>query len=100
MQTVVSKASPAPSLPLPAVKPLEASSPSFGGLGVKNASIYANETVVSKETSRTKNADCVRLEEDPWGDWKPLGSLEFTKFRWAGCQERQHLRQRDVYFFL
>lgn len=41
-------ASPAPSLPLPAVKPMEVSSPSlFGGLGVKNASIYANETFTS-----------------------------------------------------
>ncbi|KAJ5289813.1 uncharacterized protein N7443_010066 [Penicillium atrosanguineum] len=41
-------ASPAPSLPLPAVKPLEVSSPSIlGGLGVKNASIYANETFTS-----------------------------------------------------
>ncbi|OJD15886.1 hypothetical protein AJ78_03904 [Emergomyces pasteurianus Ep9510] len=41
-------ASPAPSMPLPAVKPLEVSSPSlFGGLGVKNASIYANETFTS-----------------------------------------------------
>lgn len=41
-------ASPAPSLPLPAVKPLEVSSPSLlGGLGVKNASIYANETFTS-----------------------------------------------------
>ncbi|EGE06862.1 chromatin assembly factor 1 subunit B [Trichophyton equinum CBS 127.97] len=38
-------ASPAPSVPLPAVKPLEAASPGlFGGIGVKNASIYANET--------------------------------------------------------
>ncbi|CAG8145142.1 unnamed protein product [Penicillium salamii] len=40
-------ASPAPSLPLPAVKPLEVSSPSLGGLGVKNANIYANETFTS-----------------------------------------------------
>ncbi|KAJ5095820.1 Chromatin assembly factor 1 subunit B [Penicillium alfredii] len=41
-------ASPAPSLPLPAVKPLEVSSPSLlGGLGVKNVSIYANETFTS-----------------------------------------------------
>lgn len=41
-------ASPAPSLPLPAVKPLEVPSPSIlGGLGVKNASIYANETFTS-----------------------------------------------------
>jgi chromatin assembly factor 1 subunit B len=41
-------ASPAPSLPLPAVKTLEVSSPSLlGGLGVKNANIYANETFTS-----------------------------------------------------
>lgn len=41
-------ASPAPSLPLPAVKPLEVPSPSvLGGLGVKNANIYANETFTS-----------------------------------------------------
>lgn len=37
-------ASPAPSLPLPAVKPLEATSPGLGGLGAKNAYIYATET--------------------------------------------------------
>ncbi|TPX22588.1 hypothetical protein DIZ76_014465 [Coccidioides immitis] len=41
-------ASPAPSMPLPAVKPLDMPSPSFlGGLGVKNASLYANETFTS-----------------------------------------------------
>lgn len=41
-------ASPAPAMPLPAVKPLEMSSPGLlGGLGVKNASIYANETFTS-----------------------------------------------------
>ncbi|OKL56595.1 hypothetical protein UA08_08170 [Talaromyces atroroseus] len=41
-------ASPAPSLPLPAVKPMEVSSPSlFGGLGVKNANLYANESFTS-----------------------------------------------------
>lgn len=41
-------ASPAPSMPLPAVKPLEISSPNLlTGLGVKNASIYANETFTS-----------------------------------------------------
>lgn len=41
-------ASPAPSLPLPAVKPMEVSSPNvLGGLGVKNANIYANETFTS-----------------------------------------------------
>jgi chromatin assembly factor 1 subunit B len=41
-------ASPAPSLPLPAVKPIEISSPGlFGGLGVRNANLYANETFTS-----------------------------------------------------
>ncbi|KAL4924142.1 putative chromatin assembly factor 1 subunit B [Aspergillus undulatus] len=40
-------ASPAPSLPLPAVKPLDVTSPGLGGLGVKNANIYANETFTS-----------------------------------------------------
>ncbi|KAJ5888284.1 hypothetical protein N7495_008325 [Penicillium taxi] len=40
-------ASPAPSLPLPAVKPMEASSPNLFGMGVKNASLYANETFTS-----------------------------------------------------
>ncbi|EED16348.1 chromatin assembly factor 1 subunit B, putative [Talaromyces stipitatus ATCC 10500] len=41
-------ASPAPSLPLPAVKPMEVSSPSlFGGLGVRNANLYANESFTS-----------------------------------------------------
>ncbi|EEP77484.1 conserved hypothetical protein [Uncinocarpus reesii 1704] len=41
-------ASPAPSMPLPAVKPLDMPSPSFlGGLGVRNASLYANETFTS-----------------------------------------------------
>lgn len=41
-------ASPAPSMPLPAVKPLEMPSPGIlGGLGAKNASIYANETFTS-----------------------------------------------------
>jgi chromatin assembly factor 1 subunit B len=41
-------ASPAPSLPLPAVKPMEVSSPSlFGGLGVRNSNLYANESFTS-----------------------------------------------------
>ncbi|KAL4811039.1 WD40-repeat-containing domain protein [Aspergillus unguis] len=40
-------ASPAPSLPLPAVKPLEVTSPGLGGLGARNANIYANETFTS-----------------------------------------------------
>lgn len=42
-------ASPAPSMPLPAVRPMESSPNPFGQscLGVKNASIYANETYTS-----------------------------------------------------
>ncbi|KAL9597579.1 MAG: hypothetical protein Q9179_004226, partial [Wetmoreana sp. 5 TL-2023] len=42
-------ASPAPSMPLPAVRPMENSPNPFltGSLGVKNASIYANETYTS-----------------------------------------------------
>ncbi|KAI9706646.1 MAG: hypothetical protein M1836_003655 [Candelina mexicana] len=40
-------ASPAPSLPLPAVKPMESSPSLHAGLGVRNANIYANETFTS-----------------------------------------------------
>ena len=40
-------ASPAPSMPLPAVRPMENSPNPYGGLGVKNANIYANETYTS-----------------------------------------------------
>lgn len=43
-------ASPAPSLPLPAIRPMEVNSPVLGasmGLGVKNANIYHNETLTS-----------------------------------------------------
>lgn len=40
-------ASPAPSMPLPAVMPMEASPKPGHGLGVKNANIYANETLTS-----------------------------------------------------
>lgn len=40
-------ASPAPSLPLPAVMPMEASPKPYSGLGVKNANLYANETLTS-----------------------------------------------------
>lgn len=40
-------ASPAPSLPLPAVMPMEASPKPYHGLGVKNASLYANDTLKS-----------------------------------------------------
>lgn len=46
--TIRRSASPAPSMPLPAVKPIEVSSPSlFGGLGVRNANLYANESFTS-----------------------------------------------------
>lgn len=40
-------ASPAPSMPLPAVMPMETSPKPGHGLGVKNANIYANETLTS-----------------------------------------------------
>lgn len=42
-------ASPAPSMPLPAVRPMESSPNPFGagGIGYKNANIYANETYTS-----------------------------------------------------
>lgn len=40
-------ASPAPSLPLPAVMPMEASPKPYTGLGAKNANIYANDTLKS-----------------------------------------------------
>ncbi|KAH0537923.1 hypothetical protein FGG08_005405 [Glutinoglossum americanum] len=39
--------SPAPSLPLPAVKPMELSPKVHTGLGVRNANLYANETLIS-----------------------------------------------------
>ncbi|KAH8816371.1 WD40-repeat-containing domain protein [Xylogone sp. PMI_703] len=39
--------SPAPSLPLPAVMPMEASPKPYTGLGVKNANLYANDTLKS-----------------------------------------------------
>ncbi|KAH6672199.1 WD40-repeat-containing domain protein [Halenospora varia] len=39
--------SPAPSLPLPAVMPMEASPKPYTGLGVRNANIYANDTLKS-----------------------------------------------------
>ena len=40
-------ASPAPSMPLPAVRPMENSPIPFSGLAFKNANIYANETYTS-----------------------------------------------------
>ncbi|KAJ5094240.1 hypothetical protein N7456_010101 [Penicillium angulare] len=74
-------ASPAPSLPLPAVKPLEVSSPSLGGLGglgVKNASIYANETFTSFFRRLT---------------FAPDGSLLFTP---AGQYKTTHVSPTDA----
>lgn len=71
-------ASPAPSLPLPAVKPLEVSSPSLlGGIGVKNANIYANETFTSFFRRLT---------------FAPDGSLLFTP---AGQYKTSHVNPSD-----
>ncbi|KAJ5649456.1 Chromatin assembly factor 1 subunit B [Penicillium longicatenatum] len=71
-------ASPAPSLPLPAVKPLEVSSPSLhGGLGVRNTSIYANETFTSFFRRLT---------------FAPDGSLLFTP---AGQYKTSHVSPTD-----
>jgi len=71
-------ASPAPSLPLPAVKPLEVSSPSvLGGLGVKNTSVYANETFTSFFRRLT---------------FAPDGSLLFTP---AGQYKTTHISATD-----
>ena len=66
-------ASPAPSLPLPAVMPMEASpKPYTTGLGVKNANIYANDTLKSFFRRLT---------------FTPDGSLLFTP---AGQYQTQH----------
>ncbi|KAL5361553.1 WD40-repeat-containing domain protein [Aspergillus floccosus] len=71
-------ASPAPSLPLPAVKPLEVPSPGvLSGLGVKNASIYANETFTSFFRRLT---------------FAPDGSLLFTP---AGQYKTTHVSATD-----
>ncbi|PYH98219.1 WD40 repeat-like protein [Aspergillus ellipticus CBS 707.79] len=74
-------ASPAPSLPLPAVKPLEVPSPGLlgglGGLGVKNANIYANETFTSFFRRLT---------------FTPDGSLLFTP---AGQYKASHVSAAD-----
>jgi chromatin assembly factor 1 subunit B len=65
-------------LPLPAVKPLEVSSPSvLGGLAVKNASIYANETFTSFFRRLT---------------FAPDGSLLFTP---AGQYKTTHVSATD-----
>ncbi|KAL2864150.1 putative chromatin assembly factor 1 subunit B [Aspergillus lucknowensis] len=70
-------ASPAPSLPLPAVKPLEVTSPGLGGLGVRNANIYANETFTSFFRRLT---------------FAPDGSLLFTP---AGQYKTSHISSTD-----
>ncbi|RAK97822.1 putative chromatin assembly factor 1 subunit B [Aspergillus ibericus CBS 121593] len=71
-------ASPAPSLPLPAVKPLEVPSPGLlGGLGVKNANLYANETFTSFFRRLT---------------FAPDGSLLFTP---AGQYKTSHVSATD-----
>jgi len=64
-------ASPAPSLPLPAVMPMESPKP-FLSMGVKNASIYANDTLKSFFRRLT---------------FTPDGSLLFTP---AGQYQTQH----------
>lgn len=71
-------ASPAPAMPLPAVKPLEVSSPGLlGGLGMRNVSIYANETFTSFFRRLT---------------FAPDGSLLFTP---AGQYKVSHPAQMD-----
>jgi chromatin assembly factor 1 subunit B len=73
-------ASPAASLPLPAVKPLEASSPNLlGRLGVKNANIYANETFTSFFRRLT---------------FTPDGSLLLTP---AGQYKTSHITSQDPF---
>lgn len=73
-------ASPAASLPLPAVKPLESSSPTLlGRIGVKNASIYASETFTSFFRRLT---------------FTPDGSLLFTP---AGQYKTTHISSHDPY---
>lgn len=77
-------ASPAPSLPLPAVMPMEASpkpatSNSLGlGLGMKNASLYANETLTSFFRRLT---------------FTPDGSLLLTP---SGQYQTQHQADKDA----
>ncbi|CEJ89046.1 Putative WD domain-containing protein [[Torrubiella] hemipterigena] len=78
-------ASPAPSLPLPAVMPMEASpkphSGSAGlglGLGMKNASLYANETLTSFFRRLT---------------FTPDGSLLLTP---SGQYQNQHQADKDA----
>ncbi|KAJ4165018.1 hypothetical protein LMH87_006667 [Akanthomyces muscarius] len=76
-------ASPAPSLPLPAVMPMEASpkphaSSGLLGLGMKNASLYANETLTSFFRRLT---------------FTPDGSLLLTP---SGQYQNQHQGDKDA----
>ncbi|KAJ6785017.1 hypothetical protein PWT90_06175 [Aphanocladium album] len=76
-------ASPAPSLPLPAVMPMEASpkphvSSALFGLGMKNASLYANETLTSFFRRLT---------------FTPDGSLLLTP---SGQYQNQHQADKDA----
>ncbi|KAJ3489904.1 hypothetical protein NLG97_g5895 [Lecanicillium saksenae] len=76
-------ASPAPSLPLPAVMPMEASPKPHGssallGLGMKNASLYANETLTSFFRRLT---------------FTPDGSLLLTP---SGQYQNQHQADKDA----
>lgn len=70
-------ASPAPSLPLPAVMPIEASPKPYTAMGMKNANIYANETLKSFFRRLT---------------FTPDGSLLFTP---AGQYSTQHRGLED-----
>ncbi|OAA81118.1 WD40 repeat-like-containing domain protein [Akanthomyces lecanii RCEF 1005] len=76
-------ASPAPSLPLPAVMPMEASPKPYAssgllGLGMKNASLYANETLTSFFRRLT---------------FTPDGSLLLTP---SGQYQNQHQGDKDA----
>ncbi|KAG9233616.1 WD40-repeat-containing domain protein [Amylocarpus encephaloides] len=70
--------SPAPSLPLPAVMPMEASPRPYSGLGMRNANIYANDTLKSFFRRLT---------------FTPDGSLLFTP---AGQYQTQHKGPEEV----
>lgn len=70
--------SPAPSLPLPAVMPMEASPKPYNSLGVKNANLYANDTLKSFFRRLT---------------FSPDGSLLLTP---AGLYQTQHRGSDDT----
>lgn len=71
--------SPAPSMPLPAVMPMEPSpKPTFSGLGVRNANLYANETLTSFFRRLT---------------FTPDGSLLLTP---SGQYQTQHQADKDA----